>query len=146
MPSADRGGFQRPIYLRSADPGGMILLLVVVHVGAMVCVFGADLAVFVKAGLWTATIASLIVGVSGVLARADMQVVLSARGDWSLIDATGESRTVEPVSGQVLHTGLILMTFRDERGRLFPFIFTVGATDRDSLRRLRVRLKYELNV
>lgn len=141
MHSGQWNGFRLPLYLRPAGHGGLYLFVGAAHAGAVVCLFTAASPMWLKAGLLLVAVVSLAVTLRGINARAGMQVVLNARGDWFLIEATGQTYSLRPVSGQILHADLMLMTFRDEGGRLLPFVFTARTTGRDSLRRLRVRLR-----
>ncbi|MEX2523338.1 MAG: hypothetical protein WD750_00115 [Gammaproteobacteria bacterium] len=139
-------GFLLPLYLRSLPFTALIIPISIVHFGAILCVFFSSLPVLLK------SMSSLLIAVSGlltirgVLARSGLQLVLNRRGDWFLIEATGKTRAVMPVSGQILHANLVFLTVRDEEGgKLFPFVFTPWNTDADTLRRLRVRLRYNAN-
>lgn len=134
-------GFLVPLYLRSLPPAAMIIPISIVHAGAMVCVLFSSLPAFLQGLSFLLIAVSGLFTIRGVRARSGLQLVLNRRGDWFLIEATGQSRTVRPVSGLLLHTNLVLLTVRDEDGNLFPFVFTPWNTDADTLRRLRVRLK-----
>lgn len=134
-------GFLVPLYLRSLPPAAMIIPISIVHAGAMVCVLFSSLPAFLKGMSFLPIGMSCLFSIRGVRARSGMQLVLNRRGDWFLVEVTGQARAVRPVSGLLLHTNLVLLTVRDEDGGLFPFVFTPWNTDADTLRRLRVRLK-----
>lgn len=134
-------GFLVPLYLRSLPSIAMFIPVVIIHGVAVFCVFFSSLPALLQ-GLSSLLIAvSGLFSIRGVRARAGMQLVLNRRGDWFLIEAAGQSRSVNPTSGLILHANLVLLTVRDEDGKLFPFVFTLWNTDADTLRRLRVRLK-----
>jgi len=134
-------GFLLPLNLRSLPPSVMIILISIVHFGAVPCVLFSSLPVLLKSPSFLLIAVSGVLSIRRVRAHAGIQLMLTPRGDWLLFEAAGPSRAVRPVSGLIPHAGLVLLTVRDENGELYPFVFTSWNTDADTLRRLRVRLK-----
>lgn len=140
-PPSGANGFLVPLYLRPLPPSAMIPPVAFIHIGAAISVFFTSLPVYLTGLLAILIATACVFSIRGVLRCSGLQLVLNRRDDWFLIEGIGKSRAVRPVSGLILHVNLVLLTVRDEGGKLFPFVFTPWNTDADTLRRLRVRLK-----
>lgn len=137
-------GFNSPLYLCPVPPRACLVPVGFIHAGALAGIFAAALAPYLQWGLAGMVLVHLALSVRRLYGRAAARVVLTARDDWFLIEPGGRSRAVKPDAGLVLHPGLILLIFRDEQANRWPFLFWSRYADADSLRRLRVRLRYPL--
>ena len=70
------------------------------------------------------------------------QLVLDRDNNWLLAGTDGVTTPARLLPGSVVHPRLMVLRFRDENHRVRAFILTGETGDTDSLRRLRVRLRY----
>ncbi|HUO82942.1 MAG TPA: protein YgfX [Gammaproteobacteria bacterium] len=73
--------------------------------------------------------------------RSLRRIELDAANEWRLTDRTGCVFAARLLPGARVTVSLIALRWRDERGRRHSILLAADASDREALRRLRVRLR-----
>lgn len=139
------GAFKLPIHIHYHPPGWLFIVLTICHTGAIICVFTIPVLIWVKLMFFITIISSyLCYGKRYIKSRnldIPVQLILTIDDEWKLIDEKGD-RYVELLPGAYVHPGLVVLRFKDDNNKVYPFILTPVSVNRDILRRLRVRLRF----
>ena len=74
--------------------------------------------------------------------RALRRIELNAANQWRLTDRAGRVFAATLLPGTRVGVSLVALRWRDERGCRHALLLAADATDREALRRLRVRLRF----
>ena len=142
------GAFELPIHITYRPPGWLAGTLIAGHAGTIICVLVISVPIWLKLVMVVAIIASYLVYwriyVQCTQLPSPIELILSSEDEWKLVDATG-AREVQLLPESLVHPALLVLRIRDGN-RVHPFILTPQTVDRDVLRRLRVRLRFQKNV
>ncbi|MEJ2761350.1 MAG: hypothetical protein P8126_07385 [Gammaproteobacteria bacterium] len=142
MTAGRQAGFDAPVRIRAHPPLPILAVLAVLHGGAIACVYFASLPFWLKPVLVLLVASSLVAAGRRYLRVAVMELVLNAGDRWQLIDDHGEARDTAPAACLFLHPALAILTVKDGKAGVFPFVLSPFNTDPDGRRRLRVRLRF----
>jgi hypothetical protein len=142
MVAGRQAGFDAPIRIRAHPSVPILAVLAVLHGGAVACVYIASLPFWLKPVLALLVVAALAGAGGRYLRVAAMELVLNAGDRWLLVDPQGKARDAAPAACLFLHPALAILTVRDGKSGVFPFILSPCNTDADGRRRLRVRLRF----
>lgn len=134
-----------PLTLDLVPSRGLIVALVGGHLLVFSSLLVVDLGLFLKVALTVGIAGSLLVnGLRYGVASSRWFVErlgCSAAGEWTLGTADGRLRIVQ-LRGSYVHPQLVILNFRGEHWwQASSLVIPADATDADSLRRLRVRLR-----
>lgn len=138
--------FTLPIRIYYRPPDSLLIFLSVIHIGAVVCLMS------LSAPLWSRVLLVLIVLCSYFIytfeflraRRRCMELILLPDNEWRVVDSTGDNRRwcqMALSTGAFVHPGLVVLKLRGPMGK-YSFLLTGENVDIDTLRRLRVRLRY----
>ena len=120
--------------------------IVAVHLGAALALCTADLHSLIKSMVMLMVTASLA---QALLARvlqkhpdAPVQLVLTADAEWWLTCVSGQTLSVQLISGAFVHPLFTVLSFQGE-GRRYTVILTPDVVEADMFRRLRVRVRFQ---
>lgn len=137
--------FNLPIHLDYYPPAWLFPVLTMGHTGAIICVFAVAVPSWLKLVIVSVISLSFFHYVKDFIAYRNpenrIRLILNIENEWKIIDCEGD-REVMLLPGAYVHPLLMVLRFRDENKQVKSFILTPGPMDRDSLRRLRVRLRF----
>ena len=135
------------LFIRLGPSRRLTAVLGGLHLGAIVCVFAADLPITVRAFV---ALCVLLAGVRCVAlhgsrrsAGAIVLLVWDRRGHWRVLQRNGRLLDVHLLPGAYTHPQLVVLRFRTSAGRRLRVLMAADMVDADHLRRLRVRLRCE---
>lgn len=141
--------FEFPVLVRIKSSPRLSLLIILLHAGAAVAPFCAQVPAWALAALLGVISASLIhvllFYVLQYLPDAPVQLVLTTREEWWLTCAGRQSFKVRLLPAAFVHPLLTVLVFQDG-WRRYPVILTPDVIDADQFRRLRVRLRFGRDV
>ena len=117
---------------------------ILVHLGALLGLFLADF------GLGWKALAGVAIAWRGVrslqsrLAQAKLSFRLDGQDRWWLLREDGKALRLKRLPGSFVHPWLVVLRFKDEKGRVHSQALRADNMDAPSLRRLRVRLRFPL--
>ena len=146
MPGME-SGFELPICIQYRPSRWINILLLISHLGAVLCLFLSNIIVWVKLVLITVIVYSYArhsyspLGLKGV--NYSSQLMLNSEDEWKLISSEGAIKPLHLKSGSYVHPKLIVLRLSADENKDYTFILTQDNTDSTTLRRLRVRLRYK---
>lgn len=143
------GAFELPIRIKMLPSTWLTAALVISHGGALLI-----LIIMVSLNLWIKLSVVLVIILSFLhcfyiyiwrkSSHSIVELVLNERDEWLLIRRDGQVLEPRLRSGTFVHPLLVVLPF--QYGWNFPtVILTPGTVDKDTLRRLRVRLRFQIN-
>ena len=138
--------FELPLRIRIYPPKWLAAGLIVSHLGAVAILGTVQIPSEAKVLLIIVIIISLIYVLRLYIWQkskwSPLELILNDKEEWYLTLASGEIIQVDLRPGAFVHPILVILPFR--HGIYFPtVILTPSSVDQDTLRRLRVRLKYK---
>jgi hypothetical protein len=139
--------FESPIRFEYRPPLRFILLLAVMHVGAIVAVLLSDIPAWIQTALVALAGASLFGGcgrwLHGARDPAPPVLQLNSRDEWLLLRA-GHGELMQLGDECVVLPWLVVLHLRNATGASHFFILGTDNMRSDMLRRLRVRLRFPI--
>lgn len=136
--------FTLPIHITYRPPRWLAGALLAIHTATIICIFLTPVPILLQTVMIIAVAGSCIYYWRIFFVRKDLpapvQLILSIKDVWTLVDSNGE-RNVQLLPESLVHPALVVLRFKDDR-RTRAFILTPGTVNRDILRRLRVRLRF----
>lgn len=136
--------FALPIRITYRPPSWLLIALITSHTGAIISVFAVPVPFWLKALLSAAVLAGLMRSVLDYLRyryrTSPRRLILNAGDEWTLADEQGE-QNITLLPGAFVHPRLLVLRFAAGRRR-YVFILCPSTVDRNTLRRLRVRLRF----
>lgn len=134
-----------PLRLEPRRSRQLALALLLVHGAAMGAVMNLTLPAWAMVGLVGGVIVSLYhafnTHVLGRSATAICSLYWAADGQWTLVTCAGESLEGRLLSGSYVHPRLVLLGFALARGGRRMVVLLPDSLDRQTFRRLLVRLR-----
>jgi hypothetical protein len=138
--------FELPICIGYRPSRAIFALVCTLHAGGLLALHLANLPAWIAALGATVVIASLIRFVAAYLRESILdpppRLELNGRDQWLLDDRHGSTIRLEPCAEQFVHPLLILLRLSGPDGRIRVFPLAPDNCPPDTLRRLRVRLRF----
>jgi toxin CptA len=138
--------FELPILISVRPSKWLKFWLCSIHMLAIPVVFMTDLVWYVEIVLVIAVCISLIVVTRNYIYRQGpnsiVSIMLSETDEWWLTTESDETFKAGLLPAALVHPLLVALQFR-ARDRNYNVILTPDAVDKDMLRRLRVRLRFQ---
>ena len=145
--SGKESGFELPICIQYRPSRWINILLLISHIGAILCLFLSNIMPWLKFVLISGVVysysrhSSSSLGLKGL--SNSSQLVLNIEDEWKLISSNGAVNLLHLKSGCYVHPKLIILRLSGDENKNYTFILTPDNTDSTTLRRLRVRLRYK---
>lgn len=140
--------YLQPLRLKVALPTSIYIILLVVHVPAVVLPWFAAIPVILKVFISLSVLVSFFYYLfAGTLVKTASNVerlVLDNNDDWQIVLVNGDMYTAAFGEQHFINPMLTMLELRYD-GKKYIFLFTPENVDKDSFRRLRVRIKHRLN-
>ena len=135
--------FELPIFIHYRPSVRVGIFNTLVHFGAIFCLFLADIpaAAIVIAG--TCVLVHYGFYLTRFLSPEDICFKLDKHDQWQLFSDNREAVNLRLLPGALVHPQIVVMCFKDPAGRTHPCVLTHDNLDRQTLRRLRVRLRWQ---
>ncbi len=133
------GVFNAPIVINYRPPGWLLSYLIVTAVGAIICLFFAEIPVLLSL-IFAIPIALLAVSAIRELKGGAATLVLGSRDQWTVLTRNNESRPAELYSATVVAPQFLILILQTTDRKRYKFIFTGENLDGSVMRRLRIRL------
>lgn len=131
-----------PIYIPYRPSRRVCLFNALVHAGAVFCLFLADIpyvaAVLVGAGV----LAHYGYCLRRFLSPENICLKLHKGGRWQLLREGNKAADLRLLPGALVHPHIVILCFRETGGRTRSCVLTRDNLDTQTLRRLRVRLRW----
>ncbi|MCY4211674.1 MAG: hypothetical protein OXD47_07855 [Gammaproteobacteria bacterium] len=142
MESPQISPFELPILIHYRPSRQVAVFNSVLHVGAVCCLFLAQLPLVVSV-----LITAIILGHYGcylrrVLGPQQLCLQLDRHERWLLLQAGQEAVELRLLPGALVHPRVVVLCFREPDGRTRSCVLTHDNLDAQTLRRLRVRLRW----
>ena len=139
------GNLELPIRIKIQPGVRVAIVLIVIHSGAITGLIYTELPVLVKFLIASLVLVNLVhlffVYILQIAGSSPAGLYLDSHDEWWLTYKNGETHKVRLLSGSFVHPLLIILRFN--QGLDSPVvILTPDVTNPDSLRRLRVRLRF----
>ena len=139
-------GFELPIHIDYFPPGWLAGIVALVHLGAILCVLPTSLELYAKFLLILTIILSFVMTEYRLYRRMNdtnpLQLVLDQEDRWYVIDSALSRKRVVLKSGGFINPILAILRFMDNKKTRYVFILSSSNVNADTLRRLRVRMKF----
>ena len=139
-------GFDGPLTIPSRPSRILLLLGTAAHAGAVGALLIAGIPAWLCAVLTVAVACNLLLFIRRQYLRPrrapDRALQLSAGNEWRLMEGDGEIAALIPEPWAFVHPLLVVLPFVSAAGDRHVFVLLPDNADRDTLRRLRVRLRY----
>lgn len=138
--------FILPIRIYYRPPGTLLLFLSIVHIISILCLLPLAIPVWTK-GLLVLIILCSYFGYTRDFLHARrnrVELILQPDNEWRVVDISRKDQywdRVKLIPGAFVHPRLVVLNLKGRAGR-YCFLLTHGNVDADTLRRLRVRLRY----
>lgn len=140
--------FLQPIRLNVALPTSFYITLLAIHLPAVMLPWFTALPVMLKAVTSLAVLGSYFyytfAGTLVTTVNTVEQIVLDSNDDWQLVLVNGDILSAGFGERHYIHPLLTILELRHNREKYF-FLFTPENVEKESFRRLRVRIKHRLN-
>ncbi len=142
MESPQTSPFELPLLIHYRPSGQVAAFNSALHGGAVFCLFLAQLSLAVSV-----LVTAVIVGHYGcylqrVLYPQPLCLQLDRHDRWQLLQAGQEAVPLRLLPGALVHPRLLVLCFREPGGRTRCCVLTHDNLDAQTLRRLRVRLRW----
>ena len=140
------GAFELPVRINIHPSRWLAMALAIIHAGALLILLIVHLDLSIKLLVILAIILSFLncfyIHIWRKSSHSIVELVLNERDEWLLIRRDGQVLEPRLRSGAYVHPYLVILPF--QYGWYFTtVILTPGTVDKDTLRRLRVRLRYK---
>ena len=135
--------FELPIFIHYRPSLRVGIFNTLVHAGAIFCLFLADIPATVI--VFTGACVLLHYGryITRFLSPEDICFKLDKHDQWQLFSGNLEAVNLRLLPGALVHPQIVVLRFKDTAGRIHPCVLTHDNLDRQTLRRLRVRLRWQ---
>ena len=116
-----------------------------VHIGAIFCLLVADISLALTGLLGAGVLAHCVYYLRRLLSPEQVCFKLHKDGRWQLLREEHEAVDLSLLPGALVHPHLIVLCFREAGGRTRYCALTHDNLDAQTLRRLRVRLRWPLH-
>ncbi len=144
MPDATsrQSPLELPIFIYYRRSKRVALLNTLAHVGALLCLFLADLGVATTGLIGACLLVHYGVYLKRFFSPEAICFKLDQNDRWQLLRKEQDALDLTLLPGALVHPQIIVMCFREPTGRTRSCVLTHDNLDRRTLRRLRVRLRW----
>jgi hypothetical protein len=139
-------GFDLPVRIDYVPPAWLLPFIYLTHSVAAVCLFPANLPWSIKIVLFLAALCSLRFHIGNFMRYTaiskPLQLLLDVANNWSVVVPDGKRIDASLQSASILQPGFVVLNLQDENNTKYVFFLTESNLDKQTLRRLRVRLLY----
>ena len=138
--------FALPIHIDYRPPASLLILLTIIHAGALVCLLSVSLSLGSKVLLTLIMFCSYLIYTRRYIRarRKPVELMLRPDNEWRLVDRSrGDPHwsRMTLIPGAFVHPRLVVLNLRGPPGK-YAFLLTPENVEGNCLRRLRVRLRY----
>ncbi len=136
--------FETPMYMAYQPSFNVAIFNAFIHLGAAGSVFLAAIPVSVSVLLTGCVLLHLLHTIRRYLhlVRCQTMLKLDRENQWQWIGPNDEIRGLDRLPGTFTHPCMVILRFKDECKRVYTYVLTTDNVDRQTLRRLRVRLRF----
>jgi len=139
-------GFDLPVRIYYIPPTWLMPFIYLTHSVAAVCLIPVNLPGSIKIVLFLAALCSLRFH-AGNFKRYSafdkpLQLLLDTANNWSVVVPDGKRIDASLQSASIFQPGFVVLNLQDKNSTKYVFILTESNLDKQTLRRLRVRLLY----
>ena len=135
--------FELPIFIHYRPSVRVGIFNTLVHIGAIVCVFLADIPAIAMVFAGTCVLVNYGIYITRFLSPEDICFKLDKHDQWQLFSDNCEAVNLRLLPGALVHPQIVVLHFKDTAGRTHPCVLTHDNLDKQTLRRLRVRLRWQ---
>jgi len=139
-------GFDLPVRIDYLPPTWLMPFIYFTHSVATFCLLPVNLPWSLKAILFLALLFSLRFHVRNfrryTAISRPLQLLLDAANNWSVVVPDGKRIDASLQSASIFQAGFVVLNLQDKNSTKYVFILTESNLDKQTLRRLRVRLLY----
>ena len=140
-------GFELPIQIDYLPPKWLVTLNILLHFGAGLCVPPTSLDLYLKILLIFVIITSFVITKYRLYRQMSefdpRKLVLDAEDRWYVAGPVTYREKITLVSGGFINPAFAVLRFLDKNKKQYVFILSSSNVNADTLRRLRVRLKFK---
>ena len=133
-----------PLFIPYRPSRRVALLNTLVHAGAVLCLFLTELSLVICGLLAAVILVHYGFYLRQFLSPQPVTFKLDRRERWQLLQEGKEAVDLKLLPGAFVHPRLVVLCFREPAGRTRFCVLTDDNLDRQTLRRLRVRLRWEV--
>jgi hypothetical protein len=139
-------GFDLPVRIDYVPPTWLMPFIYLTHSVAAVCLIPVNLPWSIKIILFLAVFFSLRFNVANFRRYSafdkPLQLLLDTANNWSVVVPDGKRIDASLQSASILQPEFVVLNLQDKNSTKYVFILTESNLDKQTLRRLRVRLLY----
>jgi hypothetical protein len=139
-------GFDLPVRIDYVTPTWLLPFIYLTHSVAAVCLIPVNLQWSIKIVLFLAVLFSLRFHVAKFRRYSafdkPLQLLLDTANNWSVVVPDGKRIDASLQSASILQPEFVVLNLQDKNSTKYVFILTESNLDKQTLRRLRVRLLY----
>jgi len=135
---------EMPIYIACRPSFNIAIFNALIHLGAIGSLFPADIPSGAVILLISCVLLHLFYYIRQYRIRCETHVMLKLNKEnkWELTGANGEIKDLDLLPGTFVHPCMVILRFKDECRRAYTYVLTTDNIERQTLRRLRVRLRF----
>ena len=135
-----------PIFIHYRPSSRVGIFNTLVHAGAIFCLFLADIPGGIAVFIGTGVILHFCVYLRRYFSPSDLHFKLDQHNHWQLLKLNHEAIDLDLRPAPFVHPLIVALRFKDATGQTYSCVLTHDNLDRQTLRRLRVRLRWHLQA
>ncbi len=128
------------VYYRPSVRVGMFNTLV--HIGAIFCLFMTDIPITATGFIGTCVLVHYGFYIKRFVSQDDICFKLDRHDQWQLLRDNHKAVDLKLLPAALVHPHIVALCFKDPGGKVYPCVLTHDNLDKQTLRRLRVRLRW----
>ena len=132
-----------PIFIHYRPSIRVVLFNTLVHIGAILCLFLADIPATVMGLIGACVLIHYGVYIKRYLSPENICFKLDKHDQWQLLRDNDEAGNLRLLPGPLVHPQFVVLRFKDTTGRTYSCVLTHDNLDKQTLRRLRARLRWQ---
>ena len=132
-----------PIFIHYRPSIRVAVFNTLVHIGAILCLFLADIPATVMGLFGACVLIHYWVYIKRFLSPENICFKLDKHDQWQLLRDNDEAGDLRLLPGPLVHPQFVVLRFKDTTGRTYSCVLTHDNLDKQTLRRLRVRLRWQ---
>ena len=132
-----------PIFIYYRPSMRVAVFNTLVHIGAIFCLFLADIPATVMGLIGACVLIHYGFYIKRFLSPENICFKLDKHDQWQLLRDNDEAGDLRLLPGPLVHPQLVVLRFKDTTGRTYSCVLAHDNLDKQTLRRLRVRLRWQ---